>query len=34
MMVLRLEQELAELAGEDRAFCLGLVRELLESVGA
>ena len=34
MMVLRLEQELAELAGEDRAFCLARVRDLLEAAGA
>jgi hypothetical protein len=32
--IVRLEHDLAELAGEDRAFCLDLVRDLLDSAGA
>jgi hypothetical protein len=32
--IVRLEYDLAELAGEDRAYCLDLVRDLLEGAGA
>jgi hypothetical protein len=32
--IVRLEYELADLPAEDRAFCLALVRDLIEGAGA
>jgi hypothetical protein len=33
-LIVRLEYQLAELTSEDRAYCLDLVRELIEEVTA